>query len=256
MNRFEGKTVIVTGASTGIGRAITLRIAREGGTVLCLDVAEAALNETVAAINSNQDNANQGKASQLRCDVSDSAQVQHAIAHCISVHGKLDVLVNSAGIIKLDHATNISDETWQKILNVNLSGTFYMCRAAIPHLIASQGNIVNISSTSAIRGLPYGIAYAASKGGVSALTKSIAVEYAKQGIRANTVCPGSIATNMQKDSGLPQDIDWQLIPRVAAINGKFGTPDDIAGVVALVASEQDGKHINGAEYLVDGATTT
>ena len=251
MNRFAGKTAIVTGASSGIGQAIAMRLAHEGATVLCLDVAEAAVKDTVPQIQ-----AAQGKASHLLCDVSNIEQVKNAINHCISQYGKLDVLVNSAGVIKLDHATNISDDTWQTIINVNLTGTFYMCREAIPHLIASSGNIVNISSTSAIRGLPYGIAYAASKGGVSALTKSIAVEYAKQGIRANTVCPGSIATNMQKESGLPKDIDWQLIPRVASINGKFGSPDDIAGVVALVASEQDGKHINGAEYLVDGATTT
>lgn len=251
MNRFDNKVAIVTGASSGIGQAIALRLAREGATVLCLDVAEAAVKETVAQIAQHN-----GKACHLLCDVSNVAQVKNAISHCIAQYGKLDVLVNSAGVIKLDHATNISDELWQKIISVNLSGTFYMCREAIPHLVASGGNIVNISSTSAIRGLPYGIAYAASKGGVSALTKSIAVEYAKQGIRANTVCPGSIATNMQKESGLPKDIDWQLIPRVASVNGKFGSPDDIAGVVALIASEQDGKHINGAEYLVDGATTT
>lgn len=251
MNRFDNKVAIVTGASSGIGQAIAQRLACEGAVVLCLDVAEAAVQETVTQI--TQQN---GKASYLLCDVSQIDQVKHAIAHCVAQYGRLDVLVNSAGIIKLDHATSISDELWQKIISVNLTGTFYMCREAIPHLIASGGNLVNISSTSAIRGLPYGIAYAASKGGVSALTKSIAIEYAKQGVRANTVCPGSIATNMQKESGLPEDIDWQLIPRVASVNGRFGSPDDIAGVVALIASEQDGKHINGAEYLVDGATTT
>lgn len=91
---------------------------------------------------------------------------------------------------------------------------------------------------------------------MSALTKSIAVEYAKKGVRANTVCPGSIMTDMQKNSGLPEDIDWKLLPRIASINGQFGTPDHIAGVVALIASEQDGAHINGAEFVVDGGTTT
>jgi NAD(P)-dependent dehydrogenase (short-subunit alcohol dehydrogenase family) len=251
MSRFSNKIIVITGASSGIGRACAQRIASEGGTLLCLDVAEVALNETVALIK----RAN-GKAEAHRCDVSQSSQVKQVIEQCIKHHKRIDVVINVAGVIKLDHATNITDDVWQKIINVNLSGTFYVCREALPHLVNSKGNIVNISSTSAIRGLPYGIAYGASKGGVSALTKSIAVEYAKRGVRANTVCPGSIMTDMQKNSGLPEDIDWKLLPRIASINGKFGSPDDIAGVVALLASEKDGSHINGAEFVVDGGTTT
>jgi meso-butanediol dehydrogenase / (S,S)-butanediol dehydrogenase / diacetyl reductase len=251
MQRFNEKVVIITSASSGIGRACALRVASEGASVFCLDVAEKAVNETVALI--KQQN---GQAEAHLCDVSNSAQVKATIDACMKKHGRIDVLINVAGVIKLDHATSITDDTWQKIINVNLSGTFYMCREALPHLVNSKGNIVNISSTSAIRGLPYGIAYGASKGGVSALTKSIAVEYAKRGVRANTVCPGSIATEMQKSSGLPEDIDWKLIPRISAIDNRFGKPDDIAGVVALIASVKDGSHINGAEYLVDGGTTT
>lgn len=251
MSRFDNKVIIITGASAGIGRACALRIASEGGTVFCIDVAEDALNETV-----NQIAKQGGKASARCCDVSNSQQVKQTIEHCVKQYGHLDVVINVAGVIRLNHATLIDDDTWQKIINVNLSGTFYMCREALPHLVAGKGNIVNISSTSAIRGLPYGIAYGASKGGVSALTKSIAVEYAKRGVRANTVCPGSIMTDMQKNSGLPEDIDWKLLPRIASINGQFGTPDHIAGVVALVASEKDGAHINGAEFVVDGGTVT
>lgn len=249
MQRFLEKTAIVTGASSGIGRACALRLAEEGATVWCLDIAEAAVRETAALITQKN-----GRAETLICDVSNSAQVKHAIHACVDKSGGLDIVINVAGVIRLDHATNITDETWNKIININLSGTFFVCREALPHLVASKGNIVNISSTSAIRGLPYGIAYGASKGGVSALTKSIAVEYAKRGVRANTVCPGSIMTDMQKNSGLPEDIDWKLLPRIASISGQFGTPDHIAGVVALIASEKDGAHINGAEFIVDGGT--
>jgi len=255
MQRFANKIIVITGASSGIGRATAIRIAAEGGTVLCLDVVEAALNETVALIR-QQGGASREKAEAHLCDVSNSSKVKQLIDAVIKKHGRIDVLINVAGVIKLDHATNISDDVWQRIININLSGTFYMCRETLPHLVNSKGNIINISSTSAIRGLPYGIAYGASKGGVSALTKSIAVEYAKRGVRANTVCPGSIMTDMQKQSGLPDDIDWKLIPRISAIDNRFGKPDDIAGVVALIASEQDGSHINGAEYIVDGGTTT
>lgn len=251
MSRFANKVIVITGASSGIGRACAQRFAREGGLVICLDVAEAALDETAALIRQPG-----GKAEAYRCDVSNSAQVKECIARTVQQHGHLDVVVNAAGIIKLDHATNITDDLWQRIISVNLGGTFYVCRETLPHLVNSKGNIVNISSTSALRGLPYGIAYGASKGGVSALTKSIAVEYAKRGVRANTVCPGSIMTDMQKNSGLPEDIDWKLLPRIASITGKFGMPDDIAGMVALVASEQDGSHITGAEFVVDGGTVT
>jgi NAD(P)-dependent dehydrogenase (short-subunit alcohol dehydrogenase family) len=248
MNRFDNKIIMITGASAGIGRATALRLAEEGGVLFCMDVAEEGLNETVSLVTEAG-----GKAETFLCDVSDISQVKNAINTCVEKHGQLDVLVNVAGVIKLDHAVNIDDDTWLRIININLTGTFYMCREALPHLESSKGNIVNISSTSAIRGLPYGIAYGASKGGVSALTKSIAVEYGKRGVRANTVCPGSILTDMQKNSGLPDDINWDLIPRISALN-EFGHPEDIATMVALVASEKDGKHITGAEMLVDGGT--
>jgi len=251
MQRFANKIIVITGASSGIGRATAIRLAAEGGVVICLDVIEPALNETVSLIKQKG-----GQAEAHLCDVSNSAQVKQLIENFVKKYNRIDVLINVAGVIKLDHATKITDDVWQKIINVNLSGTFYMCREVLPHLVNSKGNIVNISSTSAIRGLPYGIAYGASKGGVSALTKSIAVEYAKRGVRANTVCPGSIMTDMQKNSGLPNDIDWKLLPRISAVDNRFGKPEDIAGVVALIASEQDGSHINGAEYLVDGGTTT
>jgi len=248
MKRFEEKIILLTGASAGIGRATATRLAEEGGTVVCLDVVEEALNETVDQINKEG-----GKAEALLCDVSNIDDVKNAVQHCLDNHGRIDVLINVAGVIKLDHATNIDDDVWHRIININLTGTFYMCRETLPHLEAVKGNIVNISSTSAIRGLPYGIAYGASKGGVSALTKSIAVEYGKKGVRANTVCPGSILTNMQKHSGLPDDINWDLIPRISSLD-QFGHPEDIAAMVALVASEQDGKHITGAEMIVDGGT--
>lgn len=248
MQRFKDKVILLTGAATGIGRATAQRLAEEGGTVFCLDVSEEGLNETVSLI--EKDN---GTAMARLCDVSNLDSVKDAIASCRQHYKQIDVLINVAGIIKLDHATNITDDIWQKIIDINLTGTFYLCRECLPHLEASKGNIVNISSTSAIRGLPYGIAYGASKGGVSALTKSIAVEYGKKGVRANTVCPGSILTNMQKNSGLPDDIDWNLIPRISSLN-EFGQPEDIAAMVALVASEQDGKHITGTELVVDGGT--
>lgn len=134
MQRFQNKIAIVTGASAGIGRACALRIAAEAGVVICLDVAEAALNETVALVKQQG-----GQAELQLCDVSNSTQVKTVVEHCAKKYGHIDVLINVAGVIKLDHASNISDDVWQRIININLSGTFFMCREVLPHLVNKIG---------------------------------------------------------------------------------------------------------------------
>jgi NAD(P)-dependent dehydrogenase (short-subunit alcohol dehydrogenase family) len=248
MQRFEGKNVLITGAAAGIGRATAERIASEGGYVFCVDLAEASLAETVERITGAG-----GKADWALCDVGSLESIQHMLKMAIGKMGSLDVLINVAGVIKMENFERSTDANWHRIIGINLTGTYWMCREAIPYLLASKGNIVNVSSTSAIRGLPWGAAYAASKGGVSAMTKSIAVEFAKQGLRANTVCPGSISTGMNNNSTLPDKMDFSLIPRIDAMLGQKG-PEYVASVIALLASEQDGGHITGSEYVMDGGT--
>jgi NAD(P)-dependent dehydrogenase (short-subunit alcohol dehydrogenase family) len=248
MQRFTGKKILVTGSAAGIGRATAQRLAAEGGQVFCLDISEAALQETVDSIHQAG-----GQASWSVCDVSNLDSIQAAIMAATEWMGGLDVLVNVAGVIKMQNFERSTDDNWNRIISINLTGTYWMCRECMPLLLASKGNIVNISSTSAIRGLPWGAAYAASKGGVSAMTKSLAVEFAKQGVRANTVCPGSIVTGMNNNNTLPDNMDFSLIPRIDAMTGAKG-PEHVAGVVALLASEQDGGHITGSEYVVDGGT--
>ena len=130
-----------------------------------------------------------------------------AVARCLDRFGKLDVLVNVAGILLLSHTHETTLAQWQKVLDVNLTGTFLFCKAALPHLLASRGNIVNTSSTSAINGMPYGAAYGASKGAVLALTRALAVEYGGKGVRVNAICPGSIKTPMGSGSNLPKDAE-------------------------------------------------
>lgn len=248
MQRFSGKHILITGAAAGIGRATAERIASEGGTVFCVDVAEAGLQETVKLI---QDGG--GRVHWALCDIGKLESIQETVRRAIETMGSLDVLVNVAGVIKMQNFERSTDDNWHRIIGINLTGTYWMCRECIPHLLASKGNIVNVSSTSAIRGLPWGAAYAASKGGVSALTKSIAVEFAKQGLRANTVCPGSISTGMNNNSTLPDKMDFSLIPRIDAMMGQKG-PEYVAAVIALLASEQDGGHVTGSEYVMDGGT--
>jgi len=247
MRRFEGKVVMITGAASGIGRACAERLAAEGASLFLVDLAKEALEETVARC------AKTGATPESApCDVSREEQVNDAVARCIDRFGRLDVLVNVAGILLLQHAHEITLAQWQKVMDVNLTGTFLFCKAALPHLLATRGNIVNTSSTSAINGMPYGAAYGASKGGVLALTRALAVEYGGKGVRVNALCPGSIKTPMGSGSHLPKDVNWELVKRAMPLDKPRG-PEVVASVVALLASE-DGAHINGESIRMDGGT--
>ncbi len=247
MKRFEEKVVLVTGAASGIGRATAERLAREGAALHLGDVQEEGLLATA-----KECEALGARVSRSVCDVSEPDSVRTTVADCVALQGGLDVLVNVAGILSLQHTHDVDLETWQRILAINLTGTFLMCQAALPHLLERGGNIVNISSTAALAGMPYGAAYGASKGGVLALTRTLAVEYGKRGLRANAICPGSIQTPMTSRSALPEDADFKLVMRAMALDQPRG-PETVASVVAMIASK-DGAHINGESIRVDGGT--
>jgi meso-butanediol dehydrogenase/(S,S)-butanediol dehydrogenase/diacetyl reductase len=247
MQRFEEKIVLITGAASGIGRATAERLGREGATLFCVDVQERALAATAEALRS--------VGIVVDVAVADLAQpdtAAHVVDRCVEKHGQLDVLLNVAGILRMDNTHELALEDWSRVIAVNLTGTFLLCKAAIPHLLASAGNIVNVSSTSALQGMPYGAAYGSSKAGVLALTRGIAVEYGKRGLRANAVCPGSIDTAMTNPDRVPKDIDWKLLRRMMPLDRSRG-PETVASVIALLASE-DGAHINGEFIRVDGGT--
>ena len=183
--------------------------------------------------------------------MSDEHAVAACVADCIQKLGHLDHLSNMAGVLRLDHFHELTLANFNQILAVNLQGTFLMCRSALPHLLKTGGNIVNTASTSALAGVPWAAAYAASKGAVLAMTQSLAIEYAKQGLRANCVCPGDIKTPMMSPV-FPEGVDFKLLRRCMSPTGVRG-PELVAGVVAMLASA-DGAHITGEHIRVDGGT--
>ena len=245
--RFSGRTALVTGGASGIGRATAIRLAAEGATVVAVDVNADLLSKLPAETDDLT-----GSVSTLVGDVGSEAGVEQLVVESVTLLGRLDVVVNVAGVLSFSHTHEQSLDEWNRLLAINLTGTFLVCRQALPHLLSSRGNIVNLASTAAHKGQPWAAAYAASKGGVLAFTRALAVEYAAAGLRVNTISPGAIDTPITSAFHLPEGADIKLINRVTPI-GSFGTPEGIAAAIAYVASDE-ASHMNGADILIDGAT--
>lgn len=250
LQRFQGKTVIITGAASGIGQATVVRLAAEGATVIGVDTNEQGLQQTVERARAAA--AQGGGARYLVGSVAEESTAPRVVADVLANEGRLDVLVNLAGILRSEPITSTTLELLQQLLAVNLVGTFLFCREAIPALIETRGNIVNAASTSSLYGHPYMTAYAASKGGVYALTHSLAWEYLKQGVRVNAVAPGGIATPMTAAQGERMGgLDLSLFGHLSRPDGVFGKPENVAGVIAMLASD-DGAHMTGEIVKMDG----
>ncbi|MEV7614634.1 SDR family oxidoreductase [Streptomyces sp. NPDC089799] len=254
MNRYIDRRVVITGGGSGIGQATVHRILAEGGRVHAVDVNEAGLKATAEKA------AADGTADRLTTavlDISDEGAVKEGVAAAVDALGGIDVLVNAAGILRSEHTHKTTLELWNRIISVNLTGTFLMIRESIPALLAGDRPvIVNFSSTSATFAHPYMSAYAATKGGIQSMSHSLAAEYSKQGLRVVCVAPGSIESGMTTGNGpgLPEDTDWSLFAKLAPALGQgFAGPDTVAGVVAMLGSE-DGAFITGTEIRIDGGT--
>jgi NAD(P)-dependent dehydrogenase (short-subunit alcohol dehydrogenase family) len=261
MKRLEGKRILVTGAASGIGQATALRLLDEGATVVASDVAEDGLAATRARAD---EAATADRLTTMPMDVGNEDSVIDGVCQAVQTLDGLDSLVNAAGILRAAHTHETSLELWNRIVGVNLTGTFLVVREALPALLAnSRSAIVNFSSTSASFAHPYMAAYAASKGGIQAFTHSLALEYARDGLRAVCVAPGSIKSGITDATGgyIPKDADWSLFSRLMPIlpttlessGAGMADPAVVAGVIAMLVSE-DGAFITGTEIRIDGGT--
>jgi NAD(P)-dependent dehydrogenase (short-subunit alcohol dehydrogenase family) len=261
MKRLEGKRILVTGAASGIGQATALRLLDEGATVMAADIAADGLDATRAQAE-QADTA--GRLTTVPMDVGSEDSVIDGVRTAVEQLGGLDSLVNAAGILRAWHTHQTTLDQWNQIIGVNLTGTFLVVREALPTLLAnSRSAIVNFSSTSASFAHPYMAAYAASKGGIQAFTHSLALEYARDGLRAACVAPGSIKSGITDATGgyIPKDADWSLFPRLMPIlpttaessGAGMAEPNAVAGVIAMLVSD-DGAWITGTEIRMDGGT--
>ena len=249
MNRLSGKVAIVTGGNAGIGEAIAKAFAREGASVVITGRRQGELDRVVGDIVKEQ-----GKAMAVTGSVTDEAHVQETVRRTVQQFGRIDILVNNAGVGDFGKRLHeIDDATWAQVLDVNLTGVFRMTRASLPQMLKQgKGAIVTVSSIASLVGLPTLSAYAASKGALDAMTRALAVDYAKDGIRCNVVNPGLIDTPMA--APLMSNPE-QLAPILAHYPiRRVGKPEEVAGMVLYLASDE-AAWVTGGTFPVDGGMT-
>jgi NAD(P)-dependent dehydrogenase (short-subunit alcohol dehydrogenase family) len=251
MARLDGKVALITGAGNGMGRVASVLFAQEGARIVVADWSEAGGAETVEAVE-----AAGGEVAFVKVDVAKAEQVEAMVAVAMDRFGSLDVLYNNAGIFPADDGgvTETPEPTWDRVMEVNLKGVWLGCKYGVPAMLASGGgSIVNVASFVALMGAATAqIAYTASKGGVLAMTREVAVEYGRQGIRANSLCPGPIATPMLEE--LMSDPDRRARRLVHIPMGRLGQAEELAKAALFLASDES-SFMTGAQLVVDGGIT-
>lgn len=245
---FEGKVVLVTGAASGLGRAASLRFAAEGAKVCLADVNAQGLAETAQRIADTG-----GQSAVFAADLGDPANCARAVVITVETFGKLDVLCNIAGILRFHALANVTTEDWAKLFAANVTAPFFLMQAAMPHLVETKGNIVNVVSTAAFLGQAYTAPYGATKAALLSLTKSLAMEMMHSPVRINALAPGGMLTEMVTTLEFPQDADQSLIARYIGLRPP-AQPEDIVEPLMFLASDR-ARSVHGACYTADSGIT-
>ncbi|MGA3334622.1 MAG: SDR family NAD(P)-dependent oxidoreductase [Terracidiphilus sp.] len=246
--KLQNRIALVTGAASGIGQAVAVRFAAEGAAVMAADTDDKNGRETVERIR-----AAGGRAEFFHLDVSSADQARQAVQQTIDSLGGLHILFNGAGILAYGTAVETSEEIWNRIMAVNLTGTFLCSQACLPHMIAQgKGSVINVASTTGAHdACAHAVAYVSSKGGVTLLTRAMAVDHARQGVRVNAICPGPTDTPMLRNALTPEQLEAfaKTFPM-----GRLGRPEELAGAAVFLASD-DASFVTGALLYVDGGQT-
>lgn len=244
----SGKVAFITGAARGLGKEIARTFAAEGYRLYLVDVLADRLEETTGEL---------GDAGHevfgATVDVSDRQRCVEAVADCATRFGELSVLVNCAAIMRMESFTEVTEDTWNRILGVNISGPFFLTQAALPHIIEARGNIVNVASSNGLMGTPYTGPYSATKAALISLTKTLAMEYVESPIRVNAVCPGPMATEIASGVRPSENIKHEKIVRYSGQRG-LADPASVARVVAFLASDAAAS-VHGAIWTADLGTS-
>ena len=238
----EGKVAIITGGSTGIGKAIATKYRDYGADVIIANRSEDSGKAAAESVGCDF----------IQCDVSDAQQVQSMIEETVDMHGQLDVLVNNAGIGQVGTLENMTLDEWEAVMSINLNGTMYGTRAALPFLRKTNGAVVNIASIYGLVGGPSAVAYASAKGAIVNFTRSVAVDYAKENVRVNSICPGFVKTPMT-DPVFGDEEFYEYVHGQTPM-GRVAEPEEVAGVAMFLASDE-ASYITGANIPVDGGWT-
>lgn len=250
--RLKNKTAIITGAASGIGRTAALRLAAEGASIYALDIEESGLRSLVSEIRNNQ-----GTAEFMNCDVSDESSVKAAVANALSLFGKIDILVNVAGIQITKLLVDTTWDDYKKMMDINMGGTFLTMNMILPIMkVAGSGTIVNVASELAIVGYPELAAYTATKGAMVAMSRSASLEAIKYGVRINCVCPGATDTPIFWEGETDPVKIQKMLDQVAIEKpiGRLITTDEVAnGIIFLSSDEASG--VVGTCLVIDGGFT-